>query len=245
MKILSNGILMTLFSQMKKIFAGNTFSLEEFASLSLEDSFISLSINKDEFKGTLHNRLITINGKSQSSLCIGKVQEIIHAEINGVNVGSCDNQDIVQVNNILDKIILWIREKSIDYVKQGEALTPLNVQMENEAMEWLKVSLLVLKKSFSKIKSDDNLIFESRIFFGVPNNLDHPILRIQCLSLDFLLEFMPNHSLRVRVWNYKDNQKDSTSQEDLKVDLVGLKAPVLEEFIILFNEMRSLILMNP
>lgn len=203
--------------------------------INFDESNFSLSINKDPYKNSTLNRIITVEGNTTRSLI-----SILDNEKTFLINETPRDMNINEFNFLIDEILKNIIEIAI----KNNTLIPLvesNHENENKGLEWLKVSFTVLKKALNEIPKNPDYIFQGRIFW---RNGEYKSLRIQCLSLDILLEFHEDHRLRVRVWNYKDGVKSSKDKEDFIADFAHLKGPVMDEIIHLFSEIRPYCLIN-
>lgn len=212
-------------------------NLNEFLTpFDLKKAKIILSINKDEYDGNLMNKTLIIEQRKKAQLVItGENSEVL--VVNKKTISKPESEQIQESYKLFDHVLFQLIEMA------KEINTPLSeieseVTQEQRGLEWLKVSIQVLKEALKNIKENPNYIFQGRIFW-IPGEFQ--TLRIQCLSLDFILEFFEDHRLRVRAWNYKDGIKTSKDNEDMIAEFVHLKGPILDEFIHLFNEMRPYI----
>ena len=203
--------------------------------INFNESNLSISINKDPYKKSILNRIITVDGKTNRSL----ISILDNDQVFLINE-SPQNCGVDEFNTLIDKIL----KITLDIAIENNTLSPLvesKHESELKGLEWLKVSFTVLKKALNEIPKNPDYIFQGRVFW---RNTPNKSLRIQCLSLDILIEFHEDHRLRVRVWNYRDGIKNSKDQEDFIGDFVHLKGPVFDEIIHLFSEIRPHIILK-
>lgn len=210
---------------------------DSLSAIEFDHHYLSFSINIDEYKGTVQNRLVQIAGENQHSLYLGLKDKIV-SDFDGKSFHIESNQDFIEINKFFDRLYFFVIEKSKEFIRPESSLTS-QIDQENRSLEWLKVTLMVLKNAVGEIKVNKDFLYQGRLFFGRRNPNSSPELRIQSLSLDIHLEFLEDHRLRVRAWNYKDGKKTSKDQEDLFAEFVTLKGPVFDEIILLLNEIRQ------
>lgn len=219
------------------IFSSDVDLNKELNRIDLQGSFISFSINKDSYQETIQNRLIQIHGAKKVSLNLGLKDKIL-GDFNGKKIEIKNNDDFINLNKFFDRLYFHMIEESKKLIRPASELTS-SIDEENKSLEWLKVSLMMLKNAIAEIRVKKDLLYQGRVFFGKRSKEANPEFRIQSLSLDILLEFLPDHRLRFRVWNLKDGQKTAQDKEDLFAEFVTLKGPVFDEIILLINEIRQ------
>ncbi len=202
--------------------------------IDLKKTDISFSTNKDEYRSQQINRILNLESTKVRSLALALESEK-NCYLNEKKI----DFELGPINSIFDHILKHLIDFSIE-LNTPVPLLESDRNQEARGLEWIKVSLVVLKNALGEIEKNHDYIFQSRIFW---RNSPFPSLRIQCLSLDIILEFHEDHRLRVRVWNYKDGVKTSSDKEDFLGDFVHLKGPVLDEVIQLFSELRPHIIL--
>lgn len=130
------------------------------------------------------------------------------------------------------KTIKHIIDNSIEELKKIAPKTSLN---EDKSLEWLKVTLLTLKKSLSKI-DHENTILSYKIFYGQWE--DNPILRVIIYNLDIKLTFT-NEALELIVKN-KENRATFEGAKAYEAKFTSLHNEVLNEVINLFIKFKEI-----
>ncbi|POB14355.1 MULTISPECIES: hypothetical protein [Pseudomonadati] len=121
---------------------------------------------------------------------------------------------------------------SIENLKSIPPKTGLN---EDKSLEWLKVTLLTLKKSLARI-DHRNTILSYKVFFGQWEQ--SPILRVMIYNLDIKLIFNKDQ-LKLEVKN-KENRAEFDSQaKKYEASFGQLHNDVLNEIINLFVSLKQ------
>jgi hypothetical protein len=212
---------------------------EKLEAITFSDKFISLSINKNLTDDISMNRVIQLEdsqGNQAQYILSNENSEIlfkIYKKKKLVSFAQNEDEDLNQ--NFIHKIS-ELFHFSMDRAKEllnHDSKATSDISSETKGLEWIKVSLVVLKSAINKSLEDPNFLFDGQFFYGQRNPNEHYQMRIQCLSLDFLLEFFNDGRLRVSVWNYKNLEHNSKVQPTFLAEFVKLKKEVFEEFIIL------------
>ncbi len=138
--------------------------------------------------------------------------------------------DIAQIE---DKTTKFIIDNAI---KELTKITPqATFNNEDKSLEWLKVTLLTLKKSLDKI-DHQTTIQSYKIYFGEWE--ENPILRFMIYNLDIKLAFSQNELL-LEVRN-KENRQDFDENAKLyQASFKQLHNEVLNEIINVFIKLKE------
>jgi hypothetical protein len=210
---------------------------EKLGMINFDERFISLSINKNITDSITMNRIIQLEDKegclSQSVLFKekGETNFKYYKKNKLISFSKLENNTINQnyVHKLTELFDFSIK-KSQELLRKPSEVTS-DISNESKGLEWIKVSLVVLKSAINKSIDDPELTFDGQFFYGQRRNEDHTQLRVQCLSLDFLLDFYNDGRLRVTVWNYRDLEPDSKSDPAFIAEFVKVKQHVFDEFI--------------
>jgi hypothetical protein len=206
-------------------------------AINFSDKFISLSINKNLSANTSMNRVVQLED-SQAN----KSQYILLNENNVIKFKYVKNDRLISHSQNIDHTlnqnyinkISELFHFSIDKGKEllnKDSKATSDLSSETKGLEWLRVSLVVLKSAVNKSLEDPTLSFEGQFFCGHRQASESYQMRIQCLSLDFLLEFLEDGRLSVLVWNYKDSTPNSKAEPTFSGEFVKIKQAVFDEFI--------------
>ncbi|WP_040314479.1 hypothetical protein [Bacteriovorax sp. BAL6_X] len=121
---------------------------------------------------------------------------------------------------------------SINYLKIISPKTGLN---EDKSLEWLKVTLLTLKKSLARI-DHRNTILSYKIFFGQWE--ESPILRVIIYNLDIKLIFLADQ-LKLEVKNKENREVFDSHSKKYEANFCQLHNDVLNEVINLFVSLKQ------
>jgi hypothetical protein len=215
---------------------------QEIETIDFREKFISLSINKNLTEHVSMNRVIQLEdfqGSSTQFILFKENNHILSKYYKNKKLFTLSQQEDKSFNQKYVEKMAQAFHFSIDMAKNtlklpSEATSDL--VSETRGLEWIKATLVILKSAVQKSREDDDLLFEAQFFSGQRNQEEHFQIRIQCLSLDFLLEFLHDGKLRVSSWNYKNLIPDSKYPPLFTGEFVKLKQPVFNEFIHLLAE---------
>ncbi|MCO4793533.1 MAG: hypothetical protein KC493_07470 [Bacteriovoracaceae bacterium] len=218
---------------------------QDIEAIDFREKFISLSINKNLTEHVRMNKVIQLEDFQGSS-----TQFILFKENNHILSKSYKDKKLLTLSQQEDK---YFNQKYVEKVAQAfhfsieMAKSTLEIPSEitsdlvseTRGLEWIKATLIVLKSAVQKSREDNDFIFEAQFFSGQRTPEEHFQIRIQCLSLDFLLEFLHDGRLRISSWDYKNLKPDSKLPPLFTGEFVKLKQPVFNEFIHLLAEMSK------
>lgn len=145
-----------------------------------------------------------------------------------------NKQENFDIKSIEQDAISLIIKTSIEHLKSITPKTSLN---EDKSLEWLKVTLLTLKKSVQKI-DHENTILSYKVFFGAWE--ENPILRIMIYNLDIKLIFTPDQ-LKLIVRNKENRDSFDAQAKVYEAQFGQAHNEVLNELINLFIKLREVI----
>lgn len=210
---------------------------EKLDSISFVNKFIALSINKKLSDSVTMSRVIQLENVSgdfsQHVLMTENKETLLKIFENNKLISYSKKEDIKFKQNYVDKVaklFLFSIDQSKVLLSEPSAITS-EASNEAKGLEWIKVSLVVLKSAVEKSIEDAELYFEGLFFYGQRSVDAHTQMRIQCLSLDFLLEFLADGRLRVSAWNYKNLEQNSKEDPTFMAEFVMAKQKVFDEFI--------------
>lgn len=121
-----------------------------------------------------------------------------------------------------------------------ESITKVDSDLAKEAqgLEWLRVSIEVLKKGIQHCLDNDDLAYKEILFSK--ERKEGQELRLQILSLDFKIVFLRDSRLEVTCWNYKDTvDKSLETTPAFKGYFYHQKNQVFDLFIPLIKQMSQ------
>jgi hypothetical protein len=155
-----------------------------------------------------------------------------------INASGLEGRELADsLNLVIHGLVASALEFNKSFVMRAvPGATTLDLQMELKALEWIKTSFKVLSMALDKIKSDTTLILTGAIFFGIEPQSQKRILRILAMNLDIFYYFEEDDSLRVVIFNDK-NQGHGSSQEPAFHQIIKVTKPQFyDEIIKLINK---------
>lgn len=205
-----------------------------------EHSFVSLSCNMHQELS--HGRVIQLESHHSSSdqFVAHYINNHLIIEKRSDNnlIDQTKNSDQMQNDfiNIMANCFSVAIENSKKFVNEPSDVTS-QFASENKGLEWIKTTLTVLKQAIHEARENEDLMFTGQLFFGRRQVNEPYQVRIQCLSLDFLLLFLDDGRLNLTVWNYKNGTPDPTMDPVFTGEFVQLKQHVFDEIIPILVEM--------
>ncbi len=160
--------------------------------------------------------------------------------------------DQMSVLNLVDKEFIVYQKEVLDFdtkkyehlaikamidgsIDSLKTISPKSGLNEDKSLEWLKVTLLTLKKSLARI-DHRSTILSYKVFFGQWE--ESPILRVMIYNLDIKLTFLADQ-LKLEVKN-KENRAEFDSQaKKYEANFSQLHNDVLNEVINLFVSLKQ------
>jgi hypothetical protein len=212
-------------------------TIETLETIDFSGKFISLSINKNLFGNSSMNRVIQLEDSQRNQsqyILFNEDNEIKYKFIKKDRLVSFTQKEDYVLNesyiNKITEIYSFSIDRAIELLKNDSKITS-DISSETKGLEWVRVSLVVLKSAINKSLVDSTLSFDGQFFCGQRNGSENYQMRIQCLSIDFLLEFLVDGRLKLSVWNYKDLERNSKVNPTFTGEFVKLKQGVFDEFI--------------
>lgn len=129
-------------------------------------------------------------------------------------------QEIKEIRQLFNRSIDQLIEKEISVFKKqlnlGE-FSPRQVESEEKASEWLRVSFEYLEKAIVESLTNPDFLFQSTFFCGINPKTKMREIRLITFNLDITFLLLHDHNLRVLIYNKKDGE----NFENLKPSLMG------------------------
>ena len=214
-------------------------------SVSLDCEFTSVSVNQHKDVKIISERAISFSRSDgtheQYNLQIFS-DKILAQSLEDGNLKSIKtfgtNYSATDYRNKIPEIFQHSMEQAKQRLSQ-ESIVTSDLANETKGLEWLRVSMVVLKEAIKKSISTPNLIYTGQYFSGHRDKNECFQIRIRSLSLDFLLLFLEDGRLNITVWDYKNNIESETKKPVFEGEFVKLKQPVFDEFIHLIVEISK------
>lgn len=99
--------------------------------------------------------------------------------------------------------------------------TPIDLQNETKALQWIQASFGTLIRALDTLKTNKSLILTAACFSGQVPDGDDLVLRVVAFNLDIFYYMRPDQTLQIIIFNDKDqghgDSKTPTFQQIIKV----------------------------
>jgi len=210
--------------------------------------WISFAANKNSFEGSFLTREIEVHTNHDATLVRIALlpDERIWSQlwVNQNSYGSGVFRNGPQVSSFDDLIDQLIEKKIHTYQRKLQVLdnktfTTNEVSTEDKALEWMKVSFMMLEKAIVKSLTDAELLFQTLLFMGENPKTGLDEIRLIAFNLDIKFEFLPNNLLRVRIYNDKNEEFGTSKKAALEGDFNFRKREMLDELTKLLSAVSS------
>lgn len=140
----------------------------------------------------------------------------------------------VLFNNILDSGI----EREIKHFSEmmnKSDFSPRQLEAEEKALEWLRVSFEVLTKAVLESLTNPDYLFQSTLFFGENPKTHKHEMRLMTFNLDMTFLLLDDNNLRVLIYNKRPNDPESELKPALTGDYSFRKREMFDHFINLLS----------
>lgn len=206
--------------------------------------WVSASANKKSFEGSVLSRELEVRTARDASMVrfvlndTGGTAEFWKNQ-QSLSQGHFRENDPAATgfNSLLD---LLIEKKVYQYQRKLQVLdnktfTAAEVTTEDKALEWMKVSFMMLEKAVVQSLTDPDLLFQALFFAGKNPKSGMEEIRLIVFNLDIKFEFLDNNLLRVRIYNDKNEEFGSAKKASLEGDFNFRKREMFDEFIRLLS----------
>lgn len=142
------------------------------------------------------------------------------------------SQILPEFNHLIEKLIgeeIFIFQTTLNNSLSTTPFRTTEISQDEKALEWMKVSFIVLEKAVIESLTNANYIFQLSLFFGInPKSGLHEI-RLILFNLDIKMELLANGSLRIKIYNDKDQAFGSSQKAALIGDYNFRKREMLDE----------------
>lgn len=213
--------------------------------------WLALAVNQRTISDSmLTKELVLTPDNSKSPNCALQLAEtkdgIVHNVFLGskkIYAGEMKNEEEIKntrvlFNNLLDSFI----EKEIKFFSKNmneSEFSPRQLEAEEKALEWMRVSFEVLTKAVIESLTNPEFLFQTTFFAGKNPKTGMREMRLLTFNLDMTFLLLEDKNLRVLIYNKKPGDKP----EDLKPALMGdysfRKREMFDQFINLLSALRS------
>lgn len=132
------------------------------------------------------------------------------------------------------------RLKALSLESAG-AVTTLDLTQEGRAIEWLRVSLKVLRDALESCRQDPSKVVQARLYVGKEAAESRPLFRAIIFNLDITCVFDPQGVMGLVVFDDKNRAHGTSQKPALEASFKGLKPAVLDELITLSATLMSVV----
>ena len=137
-------------------------------------------------------------------------------------------------NNILDIFIKREINFFCDEMNKSQ-FSPRQIENEEKALEWVKVSFEVLTKAVLESLVNPEYLFQTTFFAGInPKSKRHEI-RLMTFNLDMTFLLLEDYNLRVLIYNIKPGETIDNLKPALTGDSSFRKREIFDQFILLLS----------
>lgn len=114
--------------------------------------------------------------------------------------------------------------------KVSPTLSPNELAQEEKALEWLKVTSVVLEKAVLESLTNPDLLFQMLLFMGVNPKNQLSEIRLIIFNLDMKLIFLENGFIRIIIFDDKNKEFGQSQNAALTGDYIFRKREIFDEF---------------
>ena len=141
-------------------------------------------------------------------------------------------------NNLLDKLI----EREIKFfseeMNKGQ-LSPRQIENEEKALEWVRVSFEILTKAALESLVNPDYLFQTTFFAGINPKSNRHEIRLITFNLDMTFLLLEDNNLRVLIYNIKPGETVENLHTDLTGDYSFRKREIFDQFINLLSALSK------
>lgn len=190
-------------------------------------SWMAFAVNQRTLKGSLLTKELALSGDSREAFSwqiaeektghfhrVRSGKKTIFNELVQDPVNQEKNRDTF--NKLLDQLIEYhLNTFKTEFEKGTPTLRQL--EAEEKALEWIRVSFDVLKRAVIESLTNPDFLFQTSFFAGTNPQTKKQEIRLITFNLDMTFILLPDHNLRVLIYN----KKPHLSPEELKPALMG------------------------
>lgn len=211
--------------------------------------WVSLAINKNTISGSLLTKELDIRTSSNAfSLKMAETPGGFTHQLwqNNSSLGeiivASDSPFLSNFNSLIDRLLdsqIDRFQKEINKFLQSEKFETSQIEQDEKALEWIKVSFNLLEKAVIKSLTDKDFLFQAMIFIGLNPKTEYQEIRLILFNLDIKYTILPNGFLRIRIFNDKDGPIGSAKKASLEGDFNFRKREMTDELTKLISALSS------
>jgi len=202
--------------------------------------WMALSINQRTIEESIMTKelfLISKDGDQLSWQAAEKDEDYIHRvfkskrELLKGKITDPTEQDLLKskFNTIINRSI----EQNLTTFREGFSrgnLSMRQIEAEDRAVEWLRVSFEVLSKGIIESLTNPEFLFQSTLFAGINPKTGKHEMRLICFNLDMTLILLDDFDLRVIIYNKGSAENFDGLKPALVGDYSARKREILDQF---------------
>lgn len=203
--------------------------------------WISAQINQDQQKTLINKKFDFLTSKNRHQLRVFssnneyEIDLFLNEKYQTKNYIQQNSDFAALFNRKWDKIIEEQVEKIKDSLNNSNDTTSSASQAEiaenEKALEWIKVSFIVLEKAIKESLTNSDLLFQLQLFFGINPKTNLTEMRAIIFNLDIKFVILDNGLMRVIVYDDKNQLHGTTTRPSLSGDFSFRKREIFDEII--------------
>ena len=190
--------------------------------------WVSLAINQTSYRNSPLSKelVITQEEKDQQFIVLSETNVDTSLKAKFHNSPSfegvvIEKANIVQLKELIQNHFDLLLKAEIDFFQKnlnsGE-FNPIHIATEAKALEWTKVSFMVLEKGIIESLTNPDYLFQTTFFCGKNPQTHMREFRLITFNLDMTFILLEDFKLRIIIYN---KTPDSQSKGQLKPSLMG------------------------
>ena len=209
--------------------------------------WMALAINQRSIAGSLLTKELVLTPlapkKTGISFQLAEIESgLVHHIFDAskkIFSGEIKNEDEVKdtkvlFNNILDSLIEREIKFFADQMNQSQ-FSPRQVENEEKALEWVRVSFEMLTKAVLESLTNPEYLFQTTFFAGINPKTNRHEIRLITFNLDMTFLLLEDNNLRVLIYNIKPGETLENLKPALTGDYSFRKREIFDHFINLLS----------
>jgi hypothetical protein len=209
--------------------------------------WMALAINQRSIAGSLLTKELVItpadSKKSGISFQLAEIESgLVHHVFNSskkIFSGEIKNETEVKDTRVLfDSILDSLIEREIKFFTEQmnqSQFSPRQVENEEKALEWVRVSFEMLTKAVLESLTNPEYLFQTTFFAGINPKSGRHEMRLITFNLDMTFLMLDDNNLRVLIYNTKPGETAENLKPALTGDYSYKKREIFDQFINLLS----------
>ena len=203
--------------------------------------WVSIAINKNIISDSfLTKELDLLTAADLFNLKLAQKKEGINLQLwknqNSLCKANIERTDALAIdfNHLIDKLIeteIFTFQQTLNFIsiESNKIFPAAKIAEEEKALEWIRVSFLVLEKAIIESLSNPEFLFQLLLFFGINPKTEAREIRVVAFNLDIKFELRPSGILRIKIFNDKEGLTGSQKVAALQGDFDIRKREMFDE----------------